>query len=403
MPNFQYKAKNRTGELITGMVAAGDRRLALAELGRLGYFPLAVAAAAEKETTRKSGWRRSATRRDVQMFTQQLSTLLRSGMSLSQALGVLERRTQKQSFAKVLGEIRNDIVQGDTLSGALGKQRPLFSDFHVNLVRAGEASGALEDVLARLAKHYEEAGELQDKVVGALIYPLIIGVVGLGTIIFFMMVMVPKFATMFREMGRAMPLPTQILIGISDVVTKFWWAAVIVIGVTVLVSWQRSKTVEGRLFFDRLRMRLPLLGSIAKARAFAQFARTLATLLENGVPVLTALEIVEQTMTNKVIAGELHEARVQVTDGTSISQPLAKGKVFPPLLLDMLAVGEESGEVVPALNNIATMYEQDLAQRLRVFTTLLEPLIILFMALVVGSVVLSILLAVFDITSGIGK
>jgi type II secretory pathway component PulF len=200
-----------------------------------------------------------------------------------------------------------------------------------------------------------------------------------------------------------MPLPTQILIGISDVVTKFWWAAVIVIGVTVLVSWQRSKTVEGRLFFDRLRMRLPLLGSIAKARAFAQFARTLATLLENGVPVLTALEIVEQTMTNKVIAGELHEARVQVTDGTSISQPLAKGKVFPPLLLDMLAVGEESGEVVPALNNIATMYEQDLAQRLRVFTTLLEPLIILFMALVVGSVVLSILLAVFDITSGIGK
>src|SRR5439155_4152914 len=160
---------------------------------------------------------------------------------------------------------------------------------------------------------------------------------------------------------------------------------------------------EGKLALDTLKLRLPVFGNILMANALAQFARTLATLLENGVPVLNALQIVEDTMTNRIIANEIREARTRVTDGTSISQPLAKGKVFPPLLLDMLAVGEESGEVVPALKNIADMYEQELSHKIKIFTTLLEPAIIIFMAFMVGSIVLSILMAVFDITSGIGK
>lgn len=406
MPNFQYKAKDRAGALVTGVLAAGDRRAALAELGRLGYFPLAVEAGEEAAATgRRVGWswRRSVGRRDVMLFTQQLSSLLRSGMSLSQALGVLERRTQKAALRAVLGAIRNDIVQGETLSAALAKHRALFSDFHINLIKAGEASGALDEVLTRLVKHYEQAGDVREKIISALLYPVIVMTVGLGTIVFFMMVMVPRFATMFKEMGRAMPLPTQILIGISDGFIRYWWIGVTGLVVLAALYRQRARTEQGRLALDAAKMRVPVVGDIIRAGAFAQFARTLATLLENGVPVLGALQIVEETMTNRVIANELREARARVTDGTSISQPLAKGKIFPPLFLDMLAVGEESGEVVPALKNIADMYEQDLAHRLRIFTTLLEPVIILFMALVVGSVVLSILLAVFDITSGIGK
>jgi type II secretory pathway component PulF len=404
MPTFAYKAKNQAGALVSGTLAAGDRRTALAELGRRGFFPLAVnEAESAADKLRTGGLRGRVTKRDVQMFTQQLSSLLRSGMSLSEAIDVLHRRTQKKSFAGVMGALHNDIVQGETLSAALSKHTGLFTKFYVNLVRAGEASGTLDQVLVRLDKAQQQASEIKEKVVGALIYPLIVVLAGIGAVIFFMTFMVPRFVVMFREMRTTMPLPTRVLIAVSDAFTSYWWIGAAAIVAVVVVIRQRARSPEGRLALDALVLRLPVFGGIIEANAFGQFARTLATLLENGVPVLGALQIVEDTMTNRVIAAELREARTRVTDGTSISQPLAKGKVFPPLLLDMLAVGEESGEVVPALKNIADMYEQELTHKIKIFTTLLEPAIILFMAVMVGSIVISILMAVFDITSGIGK
>jgi type IV pilus assembly protein PilC len=405
MPTFQYKAKTRAGELVNGSLAAGDRRAALTELGKMGFFPLAVESAEADRGGVKSarGFRGGVKSRDILMFTQQLSSLLRSGMSLSQALGTLEKRTQKKGLAVVLGELRNGIVQGESLSDALGKHPKLFSRFFVNLIKAGEASGGLDDVLLRLGKHQEQMAEVREKVIGALIYPLIIVGVGICVIIFFMLVMVPRFAMMFKEMGRTLPLPTRILIGVSNAFTSYWWIGVLLIVAGVTAYRIRARTPEGKLALDVMKLRLPVFGHIIKANAFAQFARTLATLLENGVPVLTALQIVEDTMTNRVIASAIREARTRVTDGTSISQPLSKGKVFPPLLIDMLAVGEESGAVVPALKNIADTYESELSRTLKVFTTLLEPAIIIFMAAVVGAIVLSVLMAVFDITAGIGK
>ncbi|NQU09656.1 type II secretion system F family protein, partial [bacterium] len=261
----------------------------------------------------------------------------------------------------------------------------------------------LEEVLGRLTKHYEQTAELRERVTSALIYPLLVVAVGIGTVIFFMTFMVPKFAVMFDEMGSSMPLPTRILIGLSDAFLHWWWVLALVIGAAVVVVRAQAQTPAGRLMLDGLLLRLPVFGPILTLGAFAHFARTLATLLDNGVPVLNALQIVEDTMTNRVIAGEIRAARARVTDGTSISQPLAKGKVFPPMLIDMLSVGEASGAVVPALKNIADTYERELAHRLKVFTTLLEPAIIIFMALLVGAIVMSVLLAVFDITSGIGR
>lgn len=405
MPTFQYKAKTQAGQLVTGTLAAGDRRTALAELGRRGYFPLLVdVTESEAEKAKTGGGLRSrVSSRDVMLLTQQLSSLLRSGMSLSDALGVLERRTQKKSVSVILGSLRNDIVQGETLSSALARHPRLFSKLFINLVKAGEASGTLDEVLVRLVKHQEQSGEIKEKVVGALIYPIIVVCAGIGAIIFFMTFMVPRFVVMFREMRTTMPLPTRVLIGVSDAFTSYWWIGAAAIVAAVVIIRQRARTPEGRLALDALQLRLPVFGGIVEANAFGQFARTLATLLDNGVPVLTALQIVEDTMTNRIIANEIREARTRVTDGTSMSQPLAKGKVFPPLLLDMLAVGEESGEVVPALKNIADMYEQELSHKIKIFTTLLEPAIIIFMAFMVGSIVLSILMAVFDITSGIGK
>ncbi len=405
MPMFQYKAKTRAGELVSGSLAAGDRRAALAELTKLGFFPLAVdsAEADQLAQDKANRYRNRVKSRDVLMFTQQLSSLLKSGMSLSQALGTLERRSQKRALGAILSELRNGIVQGESLSDSLAKHPRTFSRFFVNLIKAGEASGSLDDVLLRLGKHQEQMAELREKVVGALIYPLIIVAVGICTIVFFMLVMVPKFSAMFKEMGTTMPLPTRILIGISDKFVSYWWIGVLLVVAGVTVYRIRARSPEGKLAIDVLKLRLPVFGNIVMANALAQFARTLATLLENGVPVLTALQIVEDTMTNRVIANEIREARTRVTDGTSISQPLSKGKVFPPLLIDMLAVGEESGAVVPALKNIADAYEQELSRMLKIFTTLLEPVIIIIMAVVVGGIVMSILMAVFSITSGIGK
>ena len=394
MPTYQYKAKTRAGEVVNGSLAAGDRRAALAELGKLGFFPLAVDSA-EAETGGKksgSGFTGRVKGRDVLMFTQQLSSLLRSGMSLSKALDTLERRTQKKALKAVLGDLRSGIVQGESLSDSLGKHPKVFSRFFVNLIRAGEASGALDDVLLRLGKHQEQMAEVREKVVSALLYPLIVMCVAVCAICFFMMVMIPRFAMMFKEMGRTLPLPTRILIDISDAFTGYWWIGVLLIVGVVTTYRIRARTPEGRLAIDGFKLRLPVFGHII-----------MATLLENGVPVLNALQIVEDTMTNLVISNAIREARTKVTDGTSLSQPLSRGKVFPPLIIDMLAIGEESGEVVPALKNIADTYDSELSRTLKVFTTLMEPAIIVFMAMIIGSIVISILMAVFDITSGIGK
>ncbi len=408
MPTFQYKARTKAGESVTGSLTAGDRRTALAQLGRMGYFPVTVdlAGAAAGEASAKAARsepQRRMAGRDVLAFSQQLCSLLRSGMQLNQALGTLAKRSTKPQVKVVLEKVRDEIVQGVSLSDALAEHPRVFNKLYVNLVRAGEASGALDGVLERLTKHYEQVGEVREKVVAALIYPAIVSGVGVATIIFFMTVMVPKFAQMFKEMHRTMPLPTRILIGVSDVALTFWWVPLVVIGLAVVAYQRMVRDPAGRLKVDGWKLRLPLLGPVIMMGAFAQFARTLATLMENGVPVLTALQIVEDTMTNQVIANEIREARARVTDGTSISTPLAKGKIFPPLLIDMLAVGEQSGEVVAALKNIADTYERELSYRLKVFTTALEPVIIIGMALVVGGIVLSVLLAVFDITSGIGK
>ena len=253
MPTFQYKAKTRAGELVNGSLAAGDRRAALAELGKMGFYPLTVESAEAEQggTKGAGGFRGGVKARDVLMFTQQLSSLLRSGMSLSQALGTLERRSQKKVLGTVLGELRNGIVQGESLSDSLAKHPKLFSRFFVNLIKAGEASGSLDDVLLRLAKHQEQMAEVREKVVGALLYPLIVVGVGICTVVFFMLVMVPRFAMMFKEMGRALPLPTRILIGVSGAFTSYWWIGVLLIVAGVTIYRIRARTPEGRFRVDR--------------------------------------------------------------------------------------------------------------------------------------------------------
>ena len=407
MPRFDYQARTQAGDLVNGTLDAPDRRAALTRIDALGYFPVRVGAARQRDQAkgRRPAQRRRrrgrVRQRDILVFTQQLANLLRSGMSLSRSLEALRRQAEDRPLGPVIGDIHDEIRQGTNLSDALAKYPRMFPNLYSSMVRAGEASGTLPIILDRLAKYYERSQELREKIVGAMIYPALIMVVGIGLIVFVMVFMVPRFEMLFRELQATLPLPTQILISISRGLLRYGWLG-IVAAAGILEGMRRlGGTPKGRLWIDTAKLRLPLVGGIIAKGMFTHFARTLGTLLANGVPVLESLRIVERTLGNAALQGDLREARGRVTDGTTIAQPLAAGKRFPRLLIDMLSVGEETGNLPASLDHIADMYEQELERDVKVFTTLLEPVMILVMAGVVGGVVFSILIAVFQMTSGL--
>ncbi len=410
MARFEYQARTRRGELVRGDLEAPDRRAALVMVDELGYYPIRVEPAkAPKAIARGKGRARAAPegragrirRRDVLMFTEQMSNLLRSGMSLSQALETLKRQAVGRPIEPVLADLHSEIKQGTDFSDALAKHPRVFPSLYSSMVRAGEASGTLPEILQRLSSYFSQSQELREKIIGALAYPMVILAVGVGLIIFVMTYMVPRFQMLFRELGTSLPLPTRILIGMSDAMIRYGWLLIVAVLGIVFGLRAAGRTEKGRLWIDGVKLRLPIVGRILSEGMFTQFARTLSTLLANGVPVLDSLRIVERTLDNAVLRRELQLARDRVTDGTTIAQPLAAGKIFPPLLIDMLAVGEETGDLPAALEHIADMYDQELSRDVKLFTTLLEPLMIVIMAVIVGFVVFSILIAVFQMTSGL--
>jgi type II secretory pathway component PulF len=416
MPDFAYNARTKAGESITGVLAAPDRKAALSQLTAQGYFPVAVDVAKQKKgapATKAAAGQAAAPPpakgrvgvRQVLVFTQQLANLLKSGMSLKQAIESLSRQQKGKPLGAILEQVGSDIVQGANLSDALGRHPRVFSRLYTNMVRAGEQSGTLPEVLKRLTEHYVRLADIREKVISALLYPAIVFLVGIGVVFIFMVFMLPKFAQMFKDLGATLPLPTRILIAVGNTAANPW----VLLGLAALVAaciygYRRTvATREGRLFMDRIKLRIPVVSNAARAAFFAQFSRTLSTLLANGVPVLTALKIVEDTMTNTVIAQEIANARERVTDGTTISAPLAAGQIFPSLLIEMMAIGEQTGDMPAALNNVADIYEEELTQDVKRFTTLLEPVVIVLIALVVGMIVFSVLSAVMSLTAGINR
>ncbi|HPF99041.1 MAG TPA: type II secretion system F family protein [Kiritimatiellia bacterium] len=414
MPQFKYIARSRTGEKIEGKVEAQDRRAALLQIERMGQVPVSVseggalAPAADKSKEKKrfrfelrSSRAPRMNLREILLLTRELSDLLGSGMTLGNALHTLSKRKTNPAQDEIVTALRDEIVQGTSLSDALSKWSDTFSTLYVSMVRAGEASGQLAEVLERLCRHFERVQEARDKVITALIYPGIILSMGGLTMIFSMIFVVPRFSAIFAELGSTLPLPTLILIRLSSIMIKYGWAIAIGMVAIVVLIRRTLRTPAGQRWWHRAQLRLPLVKTIVTANAFAHFARTLGTLLANGVQVLQALSIVEDTVGNVVIAEAIRDARSRVTDGATISLPLAQGKIFPPLLTDMLAVGEESGDMSGALMHIAKRYDDDLDRSVKVFTTVLEPILLLFMAVLVGFVAISMLLAVFDLTSGL--
>ncbi|MBM4151999.1 MAG: type II secretion system F family protein [Kiritimatiellaceae bacterium] len=413
MPVFKYIARSADGKRVDGTLDAADRRAALLILQQKGHNPLSLELATGKEAhtsvknklTAQVNFKKNNKMkpREMLLLSRELADLLASGMTLGRALHTLAQRKGESAQMQVVRRLRDEIVQGSSLSDALRIYPETFPQLYISMVRAGEASGALSEALEGLCRHYERVHEAHSKIITATIYPAIVMAIGIVSVIGLMVFIVPRFAPIFDELGGAMPLPTRILMGISDIMIKYGWIGLILIafGVVSLRKW--VKTPPGRFWWHSRQLKWPVIRQIVTANAFAHFARTLETLTRNGVPILKALTISEETVGNDVIAKEIASARTRVTDGSSIAGPLAAGKVFPELLTDMLAVGEETGDLPGSLQNIARRYDTELDFAIKVLTTVMEPVLILGVALVIGFVAVSMLMAVFNLTSGLGS
>jgi type IV pilus assembly protein PilC len=424
MARFSYKARRRSGELVQGVVEVADRSAAMAQIERLGLFPVTIevtktAAKAERGERRTpagsgalpAGLREFLQRKrrpklsELATFTQQLANLLQSGMPLTVALNSMTHLDSKGISSEVSRQLRQDVMEGKSLSDAMARQPIIFSDMFVSMVRAGEQSGALVEVLRRVATHYERFAEVQAKFVSALIYPAIVACVGIVIIIFFMSVMLPRFLSIFKDIKVPLPPSTQLLMNVSNFFGRgTTWLALGLSAVIVGILFVRFKSTEsGIRRLDRWKMDAPVLGKVVRLNLFAQFARTLSTLLHNGVPVLTALKITEEVIPNQVVKDAIARTREDVTDGKTLAQPLARSKIFPQLMIDLVKIGEETGDVPGALQSVADTYENELTIALRVMTNLIEPVLIIVMAIAVGGLLFSILSAMFAITANIGR
>ncbi len=425
MPQFAYKARRRTGEVVQGVLEVADRAAALSQIERLGLFPVMVDASkstvsavekAEKAKTKEGASKESAVpamfrnrrkRRpklqELATFTTQLSNLLKCGMPLTVALHSMSHLESKGIPRNVPTELRQDVMEGKSLSAAMAKQPEIFSDLYRNMVQAGEQSGALVDVLRRLSQHYERFAEVQSKFKSALIYPAIVACVGVVIIVFFMTFMLPRFMQIFDGLKVPLPWATQMLMNVSKAFSSYWWLMMLVV-LAIAVLFNRFKSTEqGKNKIDGWKMNSPLLGKVVRLNLFGQFCRTLSTLLINGVPVLTALKITEEIVPNRIVKEAIARTREQVTDGKTIAQPLAQSRLFPQLMIDLIKIGEETGDVPGALQNLAETYENELTLQLRVLTNLIEPAMIIAMAIGVGGLLFSILSAMFAITSSLNR
>jgi type II secretory pathway component PulF len=424
MPQFNYKARRRSGELVEGMLEVADRPAALVQIERLGLFPVAVdmakvgvAAVAGRDAgaSRSLGdvlpptlraylnRQRKPSLQELATYTTQLANLLKSGMPLTLALNSMTHLETKGIPLSVSRELRQEVMEGRSLSDGMAKQPVIFSDLYINMVRAGESSGSLVDVLRRMATHFSTFAEVQAKFKSALVYPALVCVVGAGIVAFFMFFMLPRFMSMFTGFQVALPLPTRMLMGFSEMVTNGWfWAILIPCVLAVVVVFFRFRATEhGKRKMDEWKLKAPIVGKVFKLNLFGQFARTLSTLLHNGVPVLTALKITEQIVPNIPMKEAIARTRQAVTDGKTLAQPLAQGKVFPQLMVDLVRIGEETGDVPGALAGLADTYEGELQIGLRTMTNLIEPLLIIVMSLGVGFLLISILLPMFSLISAI--
>lgn len=419
MPQFSYRARNAQGGLVEGVLDCPDRSVAIRQIEQLKYTPVRIEAvgseapAAPKAVSKggNNGAIKAAApslpaatqklkipHNQLLIFTEQLGHLLRAGMTLDEGLSVLEKRLKQPKMQQMTHALHQALVDGRSFSQALKDFPRIFPTIYVNLVAAGEASGALPDILTRLVEHLMQAKNLRDRVQQALIYPAFLAIAGAGLIAIFITFMVPQLTGFLQANGGELPLPTRILLEMHHIITGFWWVGVLIVLGSIAGVRAFVRTDEGRIAWDRFRLALPGYGRIIRHRYYAQFSRTLGTLMENGIPLLKALDLVTEIAGNRYLESRLGEVRRAVIDGKNLSSALAAESLFPELFTDMMAVGEQTGHFAQTMQTIADVYERELDRTVQIISALIPPVIIIMIAVLVGFVVFSILSAVFEMT-----
>jgi len=401
MPRFNYQAMTRTGGIVNGTLEAESTVELVSKLKVSGYYPMSVSEEGAKEKRRLSVLKRSRRVRssEVEFFSYQLATLLNSGVQLIRALSVASEQITNVTLRNAIDQIRYDVEHGSALYDALGQHRRIFSDLYVNIVRAGETGGVLGLVLARLADFSEKQRKLKSAVVAALFYPAILIFVGSAIGAVLTLFVIPRLSTMFAELGTALPWPTQVLMAITGFIRGYWWAMFLVIVGAIISLRQYARTDSGKQNVDRLKLKLPLAGGIFRTAALSRFARTLGTLLENGVPILQSLAIVRETIGNIVYRNVVESSEKEVERGESLAASLQRSGEFPALVTHMLAIGEESGSPQDMLAKLSEYYDTEMDKQLERISGLIGPIIILIMALAVGFLVAAAVLPIFEASS----
>lgn len=402
MALYEYSALDSRGKRSKGVIEASGRQTANRQLREQGLYLEHLEELRSGDEQKRRQLTRKVQVLQLAVATRQLATMLAAGMTIDEALATVADQQEPPALGKALARVRDDVLQGVTLSQALRGDAKIFPEIYVNMVQVGEASGTLDKVLQQLAEFLEDQARIGARLKAALSYPILMLLVGGGVLAFLMVFVVPKVTRMLEDLDQALPLPTLWLMGFSAFLAAYWWLLAIFALIAFWLVRQQLKTERGRLWFDRLKFRLPLFGPLLLQSATARFSRTMGTLLRSGVPLLTALEIVTGLLDNRQLKRLLTDVSSAVREGAGLAGPLRQAKIFPAMLPQMIAVGEKSGELEEMLLKVAENYEYQVETRLNGLMSLLEPLMILVMGAVVGFIVLAILLPIFQASQGMG-
>ncbi len=400
MPVFQYTARTLKGELQSGEVDLPSRDDVIAHLRKNRLVVVQVRPAPRQiKISLKFG--SGVKTHDIVVMTRQFATMINSGLPLVQALDILSQQSQNKVLADITRQVVYDVESGHTLADALRKHPKAFSDLFVNMVAAGEAGGILDTILLRLAQFLEKNDQIVRKVKGAMVYPVVIISVAVIAVAVLLIFVIPTFQNMFASVNLVLPLPTRIVIGASDVLKHFWWA-IIGVAVFVVVGLNRYyKTGPGKLQIDTFLLRFPVLGDLIRKSAVSRFTRTLGTLISSGVSILDGLEITARTAGNQVIHNAVMESRASIAGGDTIASPLQKSKVFPPMVISMIAVGEQTGGLDEMLTKIADFYDEEVDAAVTALLALMEPVMIVVLGVIVGGMVVAMYLPIFDMVNAV--
>ncbi len=400
MDTFNFEATTREGTIVNDTIEAANERSAISRIQDMGYFPLKVNRAVDDEGGLGrflSTLRSRITEKDIMTFTYQLGVLLEAGFTLDRSLSILSDLTEKKKLKELLQDLMSQVRSGKSFSEALTRFPAVFPVFFVNMIKAGEAGGFIEDTITRMAVYLENSQALKEDVRSALIYPVLLSFVGGAAVIILLTFVVPQFSKIFIDMGETLPLPTVILITISNTLIKSWWLLLLLVIGGVVGLKKYIRTEKGREYWDKLKFSLPLFGKLYREAAVSRFARTFGTLLSSGVPILNALQIVKGTLGSEKISEIIASVREATRKGRGIAEPLRNSEIFPPLAVHMVTVGEETGRLDEMLIKIADRFDSEVRTTVKRMLALLEPILILIMGIVVGFIVIAMLTAIFSI------